>query len=392
MKKQLFIIVALLMVNWELFAQQKIEDVLQAVEQNNTTLAALRKNADAEKLNNRSGIFLENPEVEYHYLWVEPDAVGNRTDVSISQSFDFPTVYKFRNNISNIKNEQVELQFEKQKKEVLLETRLTCNELIYTNAMHAELDKRKLLADSIFVAYKQKFDAGETNILEYNKSRLNKLSAEKELKAVEIEQKALLIKLQGLNGGKPLDFCLKQFPILNIPSDFEEWYLVAEQKNPMLSWLKKEVQIRENKIKLSKAEQLPKINTGYMSEKRDAAHFQGFIIGVTIPLWENINTVKHAKAEAEALQSVTRDNKLQFYNLLKATHQKFIQLQENVVEYKSGMEDVNNASFLEKALNHGEIGLIDYILELSVYNESIDKILEMEKDLNDAFAELNQYM
>jgi uncharacterized protein YlxW (UPF0749 family) len=109
-------------------------------------------------------------------------------------------------------------------------------------------------------------------------------------------------------------------------------------------------------------------------------------------LWENKNTVKQARTQTEALKSIAADNKLQFYNRLKATHQKYIQLQKNVNDYKNEMLDLDNSEMLKKALNGGEINLIDYILELSVYYDSIDKILEMEKELNDSFAELNQYM
>ena len=99
-----------------LFSQNRIEEVLAEIEQNNTTLSALRKSADVEKIGNKTGLFPENPEVEFGYLWGNPSAIGTRTDVSISQAFDFPTAYKYRNDISEIKNEQVELDYEKQKK------------------------------------------------------------------------------------------------------------------------------------------------------------------------------------------------------------------------------------------------------------------------------------
>ena len=44
------------------------------------------------------------------------------------------------------------------------------------------------------------------------------------------------------------------------------------------------------------------------------------------------------------------------------------------------------------ALDKGEISLIDYILELSIYYESVNKLLEQEKYLNKILAKLNQYL
>ena len=216
--KQLFIFLGILIfAPTFLFSQNRIEEVLAEIEQNNTTLSAFRKSMDAEKIGNKTGIFPENPEVEFGYLWGNPSAIGNRTDVSISQSFDFPTAYKYRSDISEIKNEQLELDYEKQKKDLLLHSRTICNELIYLNAMFSELQKRKTMADSTLQAYRKKFDIGETNILEYNKARLSSLAAGKELKSVEIQRSALDTELSGLNGGKTISFDTKQFPLLQVP-------------------------------------------------------------------------------------------------------------------------------------------------------------------------------
>ncbi len=392
MKKIILTICGLFVFYAALFSQNRIENVLTEIENNNTTLAALRKKTDAEKLGNKTGIFLQNPEVEYGYLWGNPSAIGNRTDVSVTQSFDFPTAYKYKNQISDFKNEQVELEYLKQKKELLLNAKIILNNLVYTNALKAELENRKTLADSISAAYKRKLDVGETSILEFNKAKITALSAQKELEVIEIEQTSLLAELTALNGGKPVEFSEKSFQPLVIPGNFEQWYQEAEQKNPVLAWLKQEIEISQNREKLEKAMSLPKLQTGYMSEKTEAEHFQGVTVGVSIPLWENKNTVKYARAQTEALENVSADNRLQFYNRLKTIHAKTVALQKSVEDYSKELENFNNAELLKKALSKGEINLIEYVLELSVYYNSIDKMLEMKKEMYNSLAELNQYL
>ncbi|MBU1010701.1 MAG: hypothetical protein KKD74_11240 [Bacteroidetes bacterium] len=49
-----------------LTAQHGIDSIVSAVEQHNTTLLSLRKNAEAELLASRTGIFLQNPEISYN--------------------------------------------------------------------------------------------------------------------------------------------------------------------------------------------------------------------------------------------------------------------------------------------------------------------------------------
>lgn len=391
MKKFIVAVFSTIVFGASLFAQSNIDEVLKEVEKNNTTLEALRKSLDAEKIGNKTGIYLQNPEIGFNYLWGNPNVIGNRTDISITQSIDFPTAYSYKNQISDIKNEQLELEYQKQFRDLFLQTRLLCYDLIYTNALKAELSKRLTHAESITDAYKSKFDIGETNILEYNKAQLNLLNIIKEMESLEIRRAALLSELSGLNGGTFIDFTESEFQPEVIPADFEAWYLLAEQNSPLLNWLKQEIEINQKQEKLNRALSLPKLNAGYMSEKVVGEQFQGVTVGLAIPLFENKNTVKFAKANSLAIESINADNKIQFYNRLKTLHTKAIGLQKNADGYRSGLLQYDNTELLKKALDKGQITLIEYMLELSIYYESVNELLDLERELNGVLAELKGY-
>jgi len=79
-----------------LSAQITVDSVLAAIEKNNTTLSAMRNKAEAEKFKNQTGIYLQNPEVGFDYLWGNSSDIGNKIDFSIKQSFDFPTASGYR--------------------------------------------------------------------------------------------------------------------------------------------------------------------------------------------------------------------------------------------------------------------------------------------------------
>jgi len=389
--KLIILIISISAFSVQLFAQNTVDQVLAEVEKNNTTLVALRKSVDAEKIGNKTGIYLQNPEVEFNYLWGSPSVIGNRTDFSISQTFDFPTAYGFKNQISDLKNEQTGLEYQKQLMDIRLKTSLICYDLIYANALKAELTKRVEYARSIAKSYQVKFEKGETNILEYNKAQLNLLNVSKELESIGIERNALLAELAGLNGGQAVDFTGSVFQITELPADFEAWYVLAEQKNPTFNWLKREIEISQKQIGLNRAMSLPKLQTGYMSEKVVGQQFQGITVGLSIPLWENKNKVKYAVGNSQALESIAADNKIQFYNHLKALHSKTIALQKNVNEYRSSLIAFDSSELSKKALDQGEISLINYLVEFSLYYESVNKLLELERDMNKTMAELNRY-
>lgn len=218
------------------------------------------------------------------------------------------------------------------------------------------------------------------------------MNINKELESIEIERITLLSELTCLNGGIFIDFTDSQFQSPVIPADFEQWYVSAEQNNPVSIWIEKEMEISKKQEKLNRAMSLPKLQTGFMSEKIIGEQFQGITIGLSIPLWENKNTVKFAKANTIALESIITDNKIQLNNYLKSLHTKAISLKQNADDYRLNLRLFDNSELLKKALDKGEITLIDYILELSIYYESVNKLLELERGLNKTLAELNQYM
>jgi len=389
--KRLIIVIGTVILGCSNLLSQDIDMILAGVEKNNTTLIALRKSADAERIGNKTGLYPENPEFAFNYLWGSPESIGDRKDISLIQSFDFPSAYAYRNQISEQRNVQVELEYERQYRSILTQTRLVCNELIYQNMLSNELRRRIGNARKIADSYKSKFEAGETGIIDFNKAQVYLLNITKDAETGEIERSALLAELKSLNGGVPVEFNDTVFPLQTLPIDFEQWYVNDEKNNPVLRWLNQEISISQKNEKLNTAMGLPKIQAGYMSEDVIGEQFRGVALGLTLPLFENKNAVKYAKAKTFAVQSAESDNRLQFYNNLKSLHTKAVSLQNSLDDYRTNLQKFNNSALLQKALDNGELSLAEYYLELTVYYESFNRILDLEKSLNETIIELYRY-
>lgn len=390
MKKIVFILIALVFSS-NLFAQGFIDNVLAEIEKNNTSLSARRKSADAEKLGNRVGLTPQNPEVEFNYLWGNPSEVGNRADFAIRQTFDFPTAYSHRSQISDLRNNLAELEYKKHRNEVLHQARMVCIKLIYHNALDVKFSGRVTNAQQIADAYKAKFNIGEVGVLDFNNAQLNLLNAKNLQRNNEIERDALLLELAKLNGGVAINFTDSLFPSVSIPADFEQRVNSAEENNPLLQWVRQETEIASKEIDLNRAMNLPKFYGGFIGEVASEERFWGVSVGITIPLWENRNVVNYARARSTAIQGTQTDAKAQFYSDMKTTHNKVVALQTNLEEYRSSLALFSNRLLLETAFNKGEISLTEYIHAISLYNDNMLQLLEMEKNLNLAFAELMRY-
>jgi outer membrane protein TolC len=385
---QKIIITGWLILFSQIISAQNVKNVLAEIEQNNTTLAAYKNLNEAEKLSHKTDIFLENPEIGFNYLWGNPAAIGKRHDFSISQSFDFPTSYRIKKRIANEKNLLSDLDFELQRKTILYRAKTICNQLIYLNALHEVLAVRAGHAKKIATAFNKKFEKGEINIIENNKAKFNLLNTQKELEANQTERAALLAELVGLNGGKPVSFTQSVFPRVQFPGNFDTWFSQSEQKNIFLQQAAKEIEISEKQIKLSRAMSLPKFSGGYMSESVVGESFKGVSAGMTIPLWENKNKIKLATAQKQVALQIANDKKIEIYNHLKGKYEKAKSLQKILADYKETLQVVNSTELLKKALDAGELSLIEYMLELTLYYETTDKFLEIENELNQLAAEL----
>lgn len=371
-----------------LSAQNDVASVLGMIERNNTTLDALRKESEAQKLTNRTGLFLENPEVEFNYLWGSPSAIGNRKDFSVSQTFDFPSAYGHRNSISRKRNDQVELEYRANRMNILLEAELYCVDLFYYDAMKRNLEARVRNVEALAGVYRDRLESGDGNIMDSNKAQLNLVSMRNELARIDVEREAVLGELRRLNGGADI------YPDGNgysadLPPSFDEWIQDAQQKSPVLQYVGKEVEISRSQVKLNRSMSLPKFSAGYMSEKVVGEQYQGIKLSMSVPLWENRNTVRSARAEVMAAQGREEDARVQFYQKLENLYAKASGLRASLAEYDRSLKEFDSSALYEKALQVGEISLLEYFVEMELYYGMLNSSLSVERDYRRACAELS---
>ena len=386
--KTIIIIVALL-ASMSLAAQENISSILFSIEENNTKLKALKGEMKAQKLGNKTGIYLSDPDVAFGYLWGTPSNIGTRKDFSVTQTFDIPTITGMKSRLANNKNQLVELQYASERINLLLEAKQYAIDLIYYNGLKKELEIRLRHAQTIADAYKQRLDRGDASILEYNKVQLNLSTVQGEMSRVEVERNTLLSELKRLNGGIEILLEENNYSPASLPADFEEWYLSAEQKNPLLQYVKQQIEVSRKEVKLNKAMRFPKFSAGYSLEKTLGQKYQGANIGISIPLWENKNRVKQAKAGVIAAQTREQESKQQFYNRLQNLYMRANGLQQTAAGYRKSLQSLNNTALLMKALDVGEINLFNYIVEIGLYYDTVNQTLAAERDFEKALADLS---
>lgn len=370
-------------------AQTSTEAVLRQIEENNPQLKAAAADVEAEKLENRSGAILENPEFEFNYLW-GADGIGNRRDFRVTQAFDVATLTGMKSRQAAGQNELAALQYKAERLNVLLEAKQACIDLIYYNALKAELDTHLSQAQTLVSSFEKRLKAGGANVLDLNKAKVHLTTVRGQISQVEVERQALLSKLRSLNGGKDIVLEDSSYGLEDaLSTNFDSWYESASQKNPILQYVRQEVTVGKKQLSIDKTAWVPELTVGYMSELTTADKFRGITVGVNIPLWSNANKVKQSKARIAAAESRKAAAEQQFYFDLLAQYNRAASLKANSELMRSSLSETDSRDYLLTAQSRGEISMIEYLVETDQYYEALEQTLAAERDYHQALARLN---
>ena len=373
-------------------AQDVYTDVLKEVEEGSTMLRALHEQMMARQAGNHVGLTPSDPEVEFGYLWSRPAAGGNRKDVSLTQQFDFPTAYVERSRLAGAQDQAYHLDYLQQRQQILLQAKQTCVELIYQNALHRLYSQQAEWARQTADACRSMLDQGETNRLDYNKAILNLTEMESQTRETDVTRKQLAVSLSAMAGGRQIALDTCDYPVLPaLPEDFDLWYTQNTASNPVLQYQSAQLEASRRKVKVTRAEALPKLSVGYVGELVASQKYNGVMVGMSIPLWENKGKVRQARAEANVALLEATNVRTQLYTQLRGLYEQALQQQRSIQQMEAALSEGADEELLRRAYEAGEITLLTYLQENTYCLSVRARYLEARRDLELTLAQLNSF-
>lgn len=373
------------------YAQSSVDNILNSVAKNNKTLIANTKYADAKRLEYKTGLTPDDPKVDYDYLIGSPATAGNQTDFSVTQSFDFPTAYLSKKKMSNQQIAKTELELSALRQNILLETKTLCFHRIYLNKREAELKRRVGQVGQVYEGYQIKMKNGEATILDVNKAQLLLLNLKTELALNSSESKRTVAKLTELNGGSVILLPDTLYPLTPEVPEFARMDSLIEANDMLVKIYSKDKDISNAKLKVVKGMALPKMEAGYHSQAILGQKYQGAHLGISIPLWQNKNTIKTEKANLIFSDFKIAEHRNEHYYENQQIYEKYSVLKSSLNEYDKIFRSVNNTELLNKSLKAGQISIIEYFMELSYFYLAYDNYLKAENEYNTSIAQLYKY-
>ena len=372
---------------------QSESSLLQAIEQNNTTLIALRAEADARKLDNRTGITLADPEVAVKRMWEGAEQSGNLTELTVGQSFDLSTVLGYKSRVANSQNQLVDEEYRLVRMDILLEAQLVCIDLAYYNALSVELDRRLEHARRVAHAEQCRLESGDIDVLSYNNVVLSLSSLEAERERVATEQSVLTAHLARLNGGEPLEYHeVQSIEALESPSNLDSLVSLAMEHSPEMTFARTGREVAQSELTLAKSQHLPTLSATYVNERHTIGdRSQGVVVGVSIPLWANKNRVRSARATLQATEAREADMEVQLRARLRADYERVMGLYRTATHYRTALAEADNSELLARAMDEGYISVLEYLQGIELYYDYLDRSLGAERDYLRARAELEAW-
>lgn len=372
MKKSVFlpiIVLSMVMFPIALVAQPHYAKVLKDLEANNLTLLAAAKQAEAQQAAAHAGLLLDDPDVEAAYYWGDPADMGIRWDISVSQSFQMPSVLVRRARLRNLQENAAHLDYQALRYSTLLETQQLCADLIYYRNMVAIYNRRHAAAVRLAELYRRRYETGDCSILDYNRAQMNLADMQSRYTQAELDADHAVRDLSLLMNVEHYSFTQMEYDSVWVEPSFDMWYQQYEKRNPQLRQLDNQLAISQQEEQLSRAQWLPQFSVGYAAENVVGSTWRGATLGVTLPLWSQQRAVRSAKLHTAATQAALQAKRAELAAEFLSLHHRHAALILDLQRLKSAFRQSNSVALLEKALTAGEITLEQYLQQVNYYSE-----------------------
>ena len=366
-----------------------IGDVLKQVAVNNLTLQALAHDNQANVLDIKASNSIGGPSVEYSPFFTKGYSGVAESELVVSQEIDFPTKYAARNKQAKMQHTVGEQLLAKQRRDILLQAQLLCIDLIRLNQTLSMLHERLANSETLLQMYQKRMDAGDANALELNKVKLDCMEVRTLVNEAQGERTSLLQQLKQLNGGKPIDVTDTVLPEYPQITNFESYRALALASDADVAVAQTSLRAADMNLKLQKNEWLPNISFGYRRNTEHGEGINGFLVGVSFPLYSNSNNVKAARQRKESAELQVLQAQNEAEASMRTNYEQLQGLQQ-VIDHSDVKLLQESLDLFAKALQQGEITALVYYVEINSIYEKLQRHIDLHCQSVKLLAELHK--
>ena len=358
-----------------------LNEAINLAVENHPKVKSARLEIERQQALTKTAIDLDKTDIELQRGQINDEAIDN--NLSISQNFEFPTVYMQQKKVLNQQVELAERSLAVTQAEITRNVRSAYFSLVSIQMQLDLLVQRDSIYRSLARAAEIKYNYGETSYME-------KLVTETKIREAEVlrQQKVADLKIaeqelkRWLNTDKQviISDTIKRLMLPVSDSAFTQ--------NAVINFYNQRIELAEAQAKLEKNKMLPDLSAGYFNQSISGVKgFQGFQAGISIPLWyrPQKGRIEAAKIEgkiAEAEMEIARnDLKAQLNRQMQEYHKL-----NTLINYYEGTGIKQSQEIIRMAQRAYKAGEMDY----TDYMQITEQAFSIQTQYSDYLNQYNQ--
>lgn len=355
------------------------EALVDNIIDNSPGLKATRLRMEQEIETLKGENMLPDPEIEFERLWRSGEG-DNRWSAGISQEIEWPGTYSARRKAitaltraGEAAMSAAEIEERTKASQIIIGIIAARKEIAILDEIHSSMLS---LESKLLTAWEK----GEATILDVNKVKIEAIRSASRLHTAQMQLNSLQAELHAMTDGSMASIVPEGLDMPLYPLKDENVYLTALEASPQLESMRLAAQAANRQTALAKSSKWPGFTVGYNHAFEDGAHFNGFSIGLTLPLWsrKHIATAASNNAMATRFDMIARQTELKAK--LHADYSGAASLYARMSQYGPLVEGVNNLTLLRKAFEGGELTLLNYLQEVNYFLEARLDYLSISKE------------
>lgn len=369
-------------------AENYFDEIVGTIIANNGEIQSQRQEINSQALYSADENSLADPSIEFSRVWGR-HSVGNKLQLDISQDFEWPGVYASRRKATEYGTSAALQGLISAEMDIATEIRMLLNELVYVRqqikAMGVLQDNYDLLNKTV----EKEIEHGELTVIDQKKIAIEGYKISNDLNDLHIREQQLESSIRGYCSIAVDLANVTYYPLQTLLD--KDTYFKHINGDPAIEAFTLTAAQEEHNAQTAKMKRMPSFSVGYQHQAEMGDRFNGFTIGMNLPVFQGRHARKVALDRKEAAElgkeAIIAKKTAEVEALYKELQSTRLQMDQ----YNKVFGDNIYLELLLKAYKGGQIGMHEYISEMQYYNEVTMSYLATEYNYQQALTAINRY-
>jgi cobalt-zinc-cadmium efflux system outer membrane protein len=378
-----------------------VAKALEIAYQHNPRINQLQNQVEAQRKQQSLSLGINDPEVTFAREGIDQGAFAEQRWV-ISQSLDFPLTGYYRFQGEKASTSSLELELQASKLQLKADVKSAYTALAYAIESSHLARERVDLFKNLRDAAQARADLGESSEIDAMQADLQLTEAQNNMeKAYQniMDARYNLFETIGLDEeDQTYDISFPDTLHYVAVDVNQDEVLQRLQNHPQLQQISKQQLAASYQTKVAKSGYLPDLNLKYYRQDfGNGFDFNGFEVGVSIPLWFGINQssrVQQSKARYRAVEWQYQEEQLSLKKQAEQAWHGYETTQANIKRFRESIQAKSQelVDMTQKGYRLGELDLLTLLEAQRTYLRTQQAYYETLRDYYLRVIELEQYL